>query len=107
MLSVLEDLQTVSRLHYTALQSLVKAHQLPIFEQYRRQQQQQKQQQQAKSKRGGFAQSRDRYPSIENPLEQPQRGSMSIESTQGIYTPQGSAQQGFPGYGFTPAPSLF
>ena len=106
MLSVLEDLQAVSRLHYTALQSLVKGHQLPVFEHY---QQQQQQKQQAKNKRGGFAHSRDRYPSLENPL-QPQEqhhGNLSIQSTQGVYTPQGSAQQGFPGYGFTPAPSLF
>ena len=101
----------VSRLHYTALHSLVQGHQLPILQHYHQQkQQQQQQQQQAKSKRGGFANSRDRYPSTETP-PQPQgghhHGSMSVQSTQGVYTPQGSAEHGFPGYGFTPAPSLF
>ncbi|KAK7090094.1 uncharacterized protein [Littorina saxatilis] len=107
---VLEDLQMVSRLHYTALQTLVKNHQLPIYEHC---QQQQKQKQQAKSKRGGFALSREQYSSIDNPLQQPTPpqdttyGGMTVQSTQGVYTPHGSAQSGFPGYGFTPAPSLF
>ncbi|KAK7499220.1 hypothetical protein BaRGS_00009480 [Batillaria attramentaria] len=104
---VLDELQLVSRLHYTALQSLAKQRQLPILEQHLQQQQNKRQ---AQAKQRTFSQSRTRYPSTENqssPYSSQPYAGMSVQSTQGVYTPQGSAEQGFPGYGFTPAPSLF
>lgn len=101
---MLEDLQLVSRLHYTALQMLARKHQLPVLEEYHQGQKQKIHS--AQSGRGTFAKSGGRYPSIENTTVTPSPG-MTVESTRGIYTPQGSAERGFPGYGFTPAPSLF
>lgn len=108
---VLEDLQIVSRIHYSALRTLVTAHQLPVYVTDQQKQQPQQKQAGAKGKRASGSMTRDRYPSTGSTGEQlaggDQHGGMAVYSTRGVYTPQGSAASGFPGYGFTPAPSLF
>ncbi|XP_076453665.1 uncharacterized protein LOC143288888 [Babylonia areolata] len=105
---VLEDLLQVSRLHYSALLSLVTSQRLPVA-------QQRAEERERKSSGGGKrrtlsggSRDRDRYPSGGQQTAQWGRpGDMTVQSTQGVYTTQGSSKTGFPGYGFTPAPSLF
>ncbi|KAL8625519.1 hypothetical protein ACOMHN_014608 [Nucella lapillus] len=101
---ILEDLLQVSRIHYSALLSLCMSRQLPAFEQKLGERQRDR----SGGKRRTFSQSRGRYPSEEEQQQQWSAASdMTVQSTQGVYKPQATAQHGFHGYGFTPAPSLF
>ena len=100
LFSVLEELQLVARLNFTALQTLARNRELPVFEQH----QQTQQKQQSSRKHGSSVHDRTRYPNLGQPSFQRQDGCGNVGMRSTLKGP--SVKQTFPGYGFTPAPSL-